>query len=525
MNILEESINKGVPVETPIILSVGDLYAICSDKRKIKSIIEKNFTRYNDFLNKIAHLENIKIFGSLEVVTNEKTLEKSLCIAPECLISSIFLSLNIDDNDTYNKLATINQKLDLHNWIATKAKDRLEQLARTNTEEELKEEFPALHIEYKKQEKTMKDLITEFLSIRKATFIPAVKKIPIIKELTATIQRFGFKNEQELMKCKGRLPVDNFCTRYKNSFEELIDKIDQVTEYVTTHPLNFDSIFEEDSEKLSLYIANQFLQLCDMSENKDKQRYLYHLTSYFNEKPERKVDDKTIITIGKLKNTALGLKAKGEVITPKELYNMYKQIVVENPELHVIDFAAMDFSGMTLAEVESFMIEYLQDLKANWEIIPPSEMEKDFIPRDKNVRNYLTEEERRQKQEKLVELYMQKKDFYDRTDPFFRIIGKNTFEGYVGHIYTNGKVVLDKFFENQDTGRVAENQAIYVMDISDFYRLSSLPKQELIHNPLCKRIYHAGNWQGKIQTVIGDKRKSKTAEQLKELIKTGNVQK
>ena len=50
-------------------------------------------------------------------------------------------------------------------------------------------------------------------------------------------------------------------------------------------------------------------------------------------------------------------------------------------------------------------------------------------------------------------------------------------------------------------------------------------KQELIHNPLCKRIYHAGNWQGKIQTVIGDKRKSKTAEQLKELIKTGNVQK
>ena len=120
---------------------------------------------------------------------------------------------------------------------------------------------------------------------------------------------------------------------------------------------------------------------------------------------------------------------------------------------------------------------------------------------------------------------MQKKDFYDRTDPFFRIIGKNTFEGYVGHIYTNGKVVLDKFFENQDTGRVAENQAIYIMDISDFYRLSSLQKQELIHNPLCKRIYHAGNWQGKIQTVIEDKRKSKTAEELKELIKTGNVQK
>lgn len=527
MNIFEESINKGVPVETPIILRVSDLYAICSDKIKIEGIIEENFTRYKNFLNEIAHPEDIELFQSLGVVTDEKSLEKSLCFAPSAFISSIFISLNIDD--IYNKVATFNQESDtnqdLHNWIETKAKDRLELLAKTNTEEELKEEFPALYIKYKKQDKLMKDLITEFRAIRKATSISTVKKIPIIKRLTKTLQRLGFKNEQELIKCKGKLPVDNFCIRYKNSLEELIDKVGQVTEYVTTHPLNFDSISEEDSEKLSLYIANQFLQLCDMSEKKDKQRYLYHLTSYFNEKPERKVDDKTVITIGKIENADLGLKEEGGVITPKVLYNMYKQIVVENPELHVIDFAAMDFSGMNLAEVESFMIEYLQDLKANWEIIPPSEMDKDFIPRDKNVRNYLTEEERQKKQEKLVELYMQKKDFYDRTDPFFRIIGKNTFEGYVGHIYTNGKVVLDKFFENQDTGRVAENQAIYVMDISDFYRLSSLPKQELIHNPLCKRIYHAGNWQGKIQTVIEDKRKSKTVEELKELIKTGNVQK
>ena len=46
---------------------------------------------------------------------------------------------------------------DLHNWVATKAKDRLELLARTNTEEELKEEFPTLYIKYKKQEKTTKD--------------------------------------------------------------------------------------------------------------------------------------------------------------------------------------------------------------------------------------------------------------------------------------------------------------------------------------------------------------------------------
>ncbi len=104
------------------------------------------------------------------------------------------------------------------------------------------------------------------------------------------------------------------------------------------------------------------------------------------------------------------------------------------------------------------------------------------------------------------------------------MIEKNTFAGYVGHIYINGKVVLDKFFENQETGRVAEGQAVYSMDINDFYQLLNHPKQELIHNHLCKRIYHTGNWQGKIETVIEDNRKKKTSEELKKLIKTGKVQ-
>ena len=182
MNIFEESINKGVPVETPIILRVSDLYAICSDKIKIEGIIEETFTRYKNFLNEIAHPEDIELFQSLGVVTDEKSLEKSLCFAPSAFISSIFISLNIDD--IYNKVATFNQESDtnqdLHNWIETKAKDRLELLAKTNTEEELKEEFPALYIKYKKQDKLMKDLITEFRAIRKATSISTVKKIPII---------------------------------------------------------------------------------------------------------------------------------------------------------------------------------------------------------------------------------------------------------------------------------------------------------------------------------------------------------
>ena len=45
---------------------------------------------------------------------------------------------------------------------------------------------------------------------------------------------------------------------------------------------------------------------------------------------------------------------------------------------------------------------------------------------------------------------MTKKEFYDSTDPFFIIKGKNTFNGYVGYIYPNGKVILvDWLMEKQ----------------------------------------------------------------------------
>ena len=129
------------------------------------------------------------------------------------------------------------------------------------------------------------------------------------------------------------------------------------------------------------------------------------------------------------------------------------------------------------------------------------------------------------RKQKLLDLYIDKKEFYDSTDPFFRIVGKNTFEGYIGHIYTNGTVVLDKFFENQETGRVANGEAVYVMNINDFYRLSNLPKQQLIYNPSCKRIYHSGDWKERVKEKIERSTPTKTAAELKKLIISGNVSK
>ena len=249
------------------------------------------------------------------------------------------------------------------------------------------------------------------------------------------------------------------------------------------------------------------------------------MVHYFRENPDRKTNDELQITIGNVQNERTGVTEQGFSITPKQLYEQYKEIAVNYPELRLLNFDDVDFSTFNLQEAEEFINLMLEDIKVNWDIIPEEKLDERVISEVKiEKRNSLkSEEEQREHQEKLVNLYMEKKEFYDSTDPFYRIAGKNTFNGYIGHIYTNGKVILDKFFENADTGRVADGQAIYVMNFEDFARLSALPKSELIQNPACRRIIHAGDWQSRVQNEINSETMNKPGVELQKLQQEGKI--
>lgn len=525
MNTLTEAINKGVPVETPITLSTNDILKICKNKRRLESIIKINFKKYMEFLKTKTSTEDIEIFNTLGIITDKDSLEKKFCFAPSGFAASIFVNLNVDNicrtQEIEAPIMSFTQE-ELERYIQEKANPRLEKLSQVQSEKELRKEFPAIHLKYKEQDRLVRQIAKSLKELKQSN-ASILTKLQVNKQLIDSLNLLGIKNEEELQQSHGILSIENFCTRYKKCLQGLVDNTQEIINYMVTYPINLDQLSQEDSEKISLYVANQFLRTCEMVEEKDKQRYLYLITTYFNEDRQRKTDDKTSIVIGKVENDAMGLKSKGHRITPKQVYERYKQLVIEHTELHIVDFDTIDFSGMSLQQVEEFMIEYMKDLKANWEIIPNSQMGKEvstYFP--KNSSN-LSEEEKQRRKQKLLDLYIDKKEFYDSTDPFFRIVGKNTFEGYIGHIYTNGTVVLDKFFENQETGRVANGEAIYVMNISDFYRLSNLPKQELIYNPNCKRIYHSGDWRERVKEKIEGNNTTKTAEELKCLIKSGKV--
>ena len=132
----------------------------------------------------------------------------------------------------------------------------------------------------------------------------------------------------------------------------------------------------------------------------------------------------------------------------------------------------------------------------------------------------MSEEEKIRYREHLTELYLEKKTFHESSDPVCTLRGLNTFDGYVAYVHSNGKIVLEKYFENANTGRVSTGDAIYIMDSDDFHRLSQLSKRELIESGQCKRVIHRGNWQSRVMDEIrSDDSNKSTGRDYKELVK------
>ena len=107
-------------------------------------------------------------------------------------------------------------------------------------------------------------------------------------------------------------------------------------------------------------------------------------------------------------------------------------------------------------------------------------------------------------------------EYFSKTNPAMELVGINTFTGYTAYMYSNGVVILEKLYKRIDTknGREiivpAKDEAIYVMNYSEFIDLSQYTKPELMQeitdfqNPNVKRIYHTpnGSWKEKVDKLI-----------------------
>ena len=532
----KQALNRGVPVETPVSLVYSDLYNLCDNKSKFSKVVDKEFEKlYKFVMGENTKLGDMQLFQTMMVTTDSNTLDKNICFSFSGIISSIYINFNIDnmyyDMVINHKDCTKFMSIDLKDFIE-KCNEKKSDLRIISKEKTLKREFPALYKLYLERKEKV-DFYNNCSEILKNPERYGLSK------LQARIKVFDFlkknnidenTNLDEEIRNAQNFSLENFCLDCAETLEYITSRILEIKAYLPNNPIDLSKISHFDKEKIDLYIANQLLLFAENTTLEEKQRFLYHVTSYFLSDENRKTDTNLKIQCGNVNNNEFQVNESGYEVTPKNLYDRYKKLLIDNPTLHAIDFRGVDFSNMNLCEVEDYMHEFLNDLSANWEFLPKDDrtVEKNVLDNViKSSNKEESEEKKKLDRERLLDLYMEKKEFYDSSDPFFRIKGKNTFDGYIGYIYSNGKVILEKYYENSNTSRLAYGEAAYVMDIDKFYSLSRLTKNELItmDDSVCDRIIHKGNWQQKAQNVINQAGDFfQTAKEVKKMVKTNNIE-
>ena len=152
----------------------------------------------------------------------------------------------------------------------------------------------------------------------------------------------------------------------------------------------------------------------------------------------------------------------------------------------------------------------------NWEIIPDGK-EYQSVKIDKNTkvkRTLMNQEEI----DRLTQIGNKKNKFYDQTMPLIRVKGLKDYQGYIGYIYKNGEVILDKFFESSKP-YTAIGDAIYNLRIENFDKLTKLDKKALKNNPNVNRIVHSKNWQKRVNKIINKEPTEEERIKAEEIIK------
>ena len=501
--VIEKALNRGAPIDTPILININELLHTL-DNKDLYQDYRKNIT------NVVSKISNIIDFFGGEIalpiyatISMSENNSKVLQFSGENIFANITeLLKGIDIGEVLDACCNLEKFYTLRDRVL-----------RINSPEELKVKLPYLYDLYIEQIELNEKLL-ELKSMVDDPKVPIELKLSNVSRITNGFKElysnFDLKREQQFAK---DFTLKLFLERMMNVVTLMLSNFEEILEIYDDPIIELDSFLEDDADKLNLFIATQFMDKIESVEPNEQQRYLFYLTNYFKDNVETKV-------------TRVKIKLNDHKITPITLYERYKRVLTSNPELLAINFSPIDFRNMSKEEVEEFITAYLAELSANWELIPSDDVSVEKSIRNCIKRKYrkISEEERKLKEERLLSIYLEKKKFYDSTDPYFRIRGKQTFDGYVGYIYPNSLVVLEKFYDNAEKKKIADNQAIYILSMKDFYDLSQHSKLYLIANHLCSRVIHKRNWQERVLKYINtNNEESSPVEDTHKLIRENKV--
>ena len=119
--------------------------------------------------------------------------------------------------------------------------------------------------------------------------------------------------------------------------------------------------------------------------------------------------------------------------------------------------------------------------------------------------------------QRLKNIGAKKKTFYEATPYIAKAVGLRRYRGYVAYIYANGKVILDREY-NEDNPKTAVENAAYIIEAKDFEELSREEKPALIRNPKATRKYHTDTFEQRIKSIISKEGTEEQQEEAKKLV-------
>ncbi len=164
--------------------------------------------------------------------------------------------------------------------------------------------------------------------------------------------------------------------------------------------------------------------------------------------------------------------------------------------------------------IEQKLQEY--EVEVNWEIVPSSK--KTIIKQQGQAKSITLTEEQTKKIANLQQTGIEKREFYEETPYLLKARGLKKYRGYVAYIYENGRVLLDREYDDNAPSS-AKGNAIFAIKAVDFATLSRLDKLSLRQNPKVKPIDHRGYWRERVNELIYSDGSEEEKESAKNLVK------
>ena len=332
--------------------------------------------------------------------------------------------------------------------------EKLIVLNSSSIKENLRHEFPLIYRDYR-------DGLTYLREVQR------------MREYTEEERNRKNIQKKHFYQCALHPTYYKFVDRQKDLYGRFVNRRCEYKKAVDESNLNkfFAKYF--DMNKVAMYTANRYLNICESSKDENQIKYYMSLVEKYLESD----------------------------------YDKSVEIEVEN-NLKI----NLDIINERLSKVRK---KFAPEIAlVNWELIPSG---KDGIIRgDSRPRSRvpLTEAELailRNKGEK-------KEAFYKKSKPYAKAYGTLKHDCYVAYIYENGEVLLDTLYDESNP-KTAVGNATYNIKADCFEMISGLDKGELKRHPNVVKLNHSKNWETRVLEIINRENSVEEKEAAKQLVK------